>query len=322
MEANTVDCGSSSQHGRHGISYVEGVTQVREVPGATIFLACAFRRRTLDDLRFKVAHRGWSSRSRNCRVRNRGKLAFRASIERNARRANLLTVPLVASLRIEDRYKSAIDRIKNTAIQYGRNPEDIGLLAVSKTRTVEEIRTLAQIGHFDFGENYVVDALPKIQATGSLGLTWHYVGTIQSNKTKLIAQHFDWVQSVDRANIARRLNDARSREPLNVCIQVNVDDEPQKSGIRIEEVADLVKEIQKLPRLRLRGLMSIPKARSIPEESRTAFSTLYRLFQELRPSVSEYWDTLSMGMTSDYEIAIQEGATLVRLGTAIFGPRG
>ena len=233
-----------------------------------------------------------------------------------------MNVPLVASLCIEDRYKSAIDSIKNTAVQYGRIPQEIRLLAVSKTRTIDEIRSLAQLGHLDYGENYLADALPKIQATKSLGLTWHFVGTIQSNKTKLIAQHFDWVQSVDRANIARRLNDARVSEPLNVCIQVNVDDESQKSGIRVEDVADLAKEIQKLPRLRLRGLMSIPKARSIPEESRTAFSTLYRLFQELRPSVSEYWDTLSMGMTSDYEIAIQEGATLVRLGTAIFGPRG
>ena len=217
---------------------------------------------------------------------------------------------------------SVLDTINRTATRIGRDPEDIGLLAVSKTRTVEEIQTLAQVGHLDFGENYVVDALPKIQELKPLELNWHFVGTIQSNKTRLIAQHFDWVHSIDRSNIARRLNDARSNDPLNVCIQVNVDDESQKSGVSLEAVKNLVKEIQDLPQLRLRGLMSIPKMRSTPEESRTAFSTLYQQFQELRPFVSEHWDTLSMGMTNDYEIAIEEGATLVRLGTAIFGPRG
>ena len=233
-----------------------------------------------------------------------------------------MTESTIVSCRVEDRYLSVLDTIKRAATHVGRSPGEIKLLAVSKTRTIDEIQELAQAGHLDFGENYVSDALPKIQATQSLGLTWHFVGTVQSNKTKLIAQHFDWVQSVDRATIARRLNDARSNEHLDVCIQVNVDDEPQKSGVRLEDVTDLVKNIQKLPRLRLRGLMSIPQARSNPEESRTAFSTLYQLFQELRPSVSEHWDTLSMGMTNDYEIAIEEGATLVRLGTAIFGPRG
>lgn len=217
---------------------------------------------------------------------------------------------------------SVLDTINRAATRIGRDPEDIGLLAVSKTRTVEEIQTLAQVGHLDFGENYVVDTLPKIQELKPLGLNWHFIGTIQSNKTRSIAQHFDWVHSIDRSNTARRLNDARSNDPLNVCIQVNVDDESQKSGVSLEAVKNLVKEIQDLPQLRLRGLMSIPKIRSNPEESRTAFSTLYQQFQELRPYVSEHWDTLSMGMTNDYEIAIEEGATLVRLGTAIFGPRG
>ncbi|MCY3883745.1 MAG: YggS family pyridoxal phosphate-dependent enzyme [Gammaproteobacteria bacterium] len=222
---------------------------------------------------------------------------------------------------IEDRYSSVLEALKRCAVRARRNPNDIGLLAVSKTRTIDEIRTLASFGQVDFGENYVVDALPKIRELVPLGLTWHFVGTVQSNKTKLIAQHFDWVHSIDRTSVARRLNESRHNEPLNVCIQVNVDDEPQKSGIRKAEAADLVENIQELPRLRLRGLMSIPKVDSDPEVSRTAFSTLYELFHELRPSVSEYWDTLSMGMTSDYEVAIQEGATLVRLGTALFGPR-
>lgn len=214
-----------------------------------------------------------------------------------------------------------VETIQCTASRLGRNPGDIGLLAVCKTRTIEEIRALAQTGHLDFGENYVADALPKIHALKSLGLKWHFVGTVQSNKTRMIAQHFDWVHSIDRVRIARRLNDARSNEPLNVCVQVNVDDEPQKAGVSLGDVADLVKNLQDLSLLRLRGLMSIPRAHSNPEESRTAFSTLYQLFQEVRPPESEHWDTLSMGMTNDYEIAIEEGATLVRLGTAIFGPR-
>ena len=225
------------------------------------------------------------------------------------------------SSRIQDRYQSVLDTIQCTATRFDRIPGDIGLLAVSKTRTIDEVRALAQAGHLDFGENYVADALPKIHALESLRLTWHFVGTIQSNKTRAIAQHFDWVHSIDRASIARRLNDARSNEPLNVCIQVNVDDESQKSGVHVEDVAALVKVIQELPRLQPRGLMAIPRAHSNPEESRTAFSTLYQLFQEVRPNESDHWDTLSMGMTNDYEIAIEEGATLVRLGTAIFGPR-
>lgn len=223
--------------------------------------------------------------------------------------------------RIKDQYLSVLDSIQSTATRFGRSPGAVGLLAVSKTRTTEEVRKLAQAGQLDFGENYVADALPKIHALKPLGLTWHFVGTVQSNKTNMIAQYFDWVHSLDRARIAHRLNDARSNEPLNVCVQVNVDDEPQKSGVCLGDVADLVRDLQELPLLRLRGLMSIPRARSNPEESRTAFSTLYQLFQEVRPPESEHWDTLSMGMTNDYEIAIEEGATLVRLGTALFGPR-
>lgn len=225
------------------------------------------------------------------------------------------------SSQIEGRYLSVRETIKLAATKVGRSPADVGLLVVSKTRSIDEIRTIANLGQVHFGENYVVDALPKMLELAPFGLKWHFVGTIQSNKTKSIAQHFDWVHSVDRTSIARRLNDSRHNEPLNVCIQVNVDDEPQKSGIHLGELADLVKNVQELPRLRLRGLMVLPKIHSDPRESRTAFSTLYQLFQDLRPSVSEHWDTLSMGMTNDYEIAIEEGATLVRLGTALFGPR-
>lgn len=226
-----------------------------------------------------------------------------------------------SSAHIAGRYTKVHNDIDRCSVHAGRDSKSVRLLAVSKTRSIEEIRILAKLGQTDFGENYVVDAIPKIEELKPLRLRWHFVGTVQSNKTRLIAQHFDWVHSLDRASIARRLNDARCDEPLNVCIQVNLDDETQKSGVSLMEAASLASDIQELRQLRLRGLMAIPKAHSDPEESRCAFSTLYQLFQRLKPSLSNHWDTLSMGMTHDYEIAIQEGATLVRLGTAIFGPR-
>ncbi len=199
------------------------------------------------------------------------------------------------------------------------------LVAASKSRTIAEIGELASLGHRHFGENYVSDAQPKIRQLADRQLVWHFIGTIQSNKTRQIAQHFDWVQSIDSARIGRRLNDAREHhscsDPLNICIQVNVDNEPQKSGVNMHQVAELLNSLQSLPQLRVRGLMAIPKAVSEPESSRKAFSTLYEVFERLRPAASEHWDTVSMGMSSDYAIAIQEGASMVRIGTDIFGPR-
>ena len=226
---------------------------------------------------------------------------------------------------MHDRYKSVLDAIDRASRNAGRTATEIGLLAVSKTRRAEEIRALAELGHRDFGENYVAEAVPKIQELLACSLTWHFIGTVQSNKTRLIAQHFDWVQSVDRELVAKRLNAARQEcndtSPLNVCIQVNIDDETQKSGVTVENLPCLFQSVQEMPYIRLRGLMAIPKMQTKPEFTRTAFSNLYKLFQDLEPVASEYWDTLSIGMTHDYRIAIEEGATMVRLGTAIFGPR-
>ncbi len=226
---------------------------------------------------------------------------------------------------LQDRYKGVVDSVQSACASTGRNSTSVTLLAVSKTRLTDEIGALAQLGHRDFGENYVSEATPKVLGLHAHTLNWHFIGTVQSNKTKPIAEHFDWVQSVDREHIARRLNEARrncdAERPLNVCIQVNIDDESTKSGVSIGLLPDLMQRIQELPYLRLRGLMAIPRMQTNPEKSRSAFSNLYDLFQSLKPKGSDWWDTLSMGMTSDYRIAIEEGSTMVRLGTAIFGPR-
>lgn len=230
-----------------------------------------------------------------------------------------------ASSSLWDRYKAISESVRRTSDSAGKNSSSASVLAVSKTRSINDIGALAQMGQTDFGENYVSEAIPKILEFSSHSLNWHFIGTVQSNKTKPIAQHFDWVQSVDREHIALRLNEARrtcsATGPLNVCIQVNIDDESTKSGVSIGFLPDLVQRVQEMPYLRLRGLMAIPRMQSNPENSRSAFSNLYELFQSLKPAASDCWDTLSMGMTSDYQIAIEEGSTMVRLGTALFGPR-
>src|SRR5690606_28609504 len=173
----------------------------------------------------------------------------------------------------------------------------------------------------DIGENYLQEALPKQAALADLPLTWHFIGPIQSNKTRDIASHFAWVHSVDRDRIARRLNDQRPGHlpPLNVCIQVNIDDEDSKSGVTPEEVPALAALIHSLPRLQLRGLMTIPRA-DAADGNRAAFRRLAMTLSQLRHTIAAP-DTLSMGMSDDFEVAIAEGATLIRLGTALFGPR-
>jgi pyridoxal phosphate enzyme (YggS family) len=215
------------------------------------------------------------------------------------------------------------DRILRAARDAGREPGSVRLVAVSKTRTADDIRRVARAGVRDVGENYVTEALPKIAALADCGLTWHFIGAIQSNKTRDIALHFDWVHTVDREKIARRLSDQRpaTLDPLNVLIQVNVDREPQKAGVLEERLAELARYVATLPRLRLRGLMGIPRESAVAEEQRTAFRRLAQLFASCRPAREGDWDSLSMGMSADFEIAISEGATLIRLGTAIFGPR-
>lgn len=207
-------------------------------------------------------------------------------------------------------------------------PENIPavrLLAVSKTKPASMIAILAEAGQQEFGENYVQEAITKIQALAGVTangqpLVWHYIGHIQRNKTKDLAKYFDWVQGVDRFLLAKRLNEQRPEylPPLNVCIQINIDDETSKSGCQPEELPELVHQISQLPRLRLRGLMIIPA-----KNSETAFARTKILFEECRQyhTCPKDWDTLSMGMSDDIQQAVQAGSTMVRVGTAIFGSR-
>jgi pyridoxal phosphate enzyme (YggS family) len=214
------------------------------------------------------------------------------------------------------------NHIEKAAKAYHRNPDDIQLLAVSKTWSAQYIRQTATAGQQAFGENYLQEALLKIEQLKDLDLCWHFIGPIQSNKTKDIAHNFDWVQSVDRLKIAQRLSAQRpsTLPPLNLCIQVNIDNESSKSGIRDIELDDLAKSIHSLDRVLLRGVMIIPSKTDDSEQQRLSFRKAYRLYQQLAatyPSV----DTLSMGMSGDMATAIAEGSTMVRIGSALFGQR-
>ncbi|HQT26311.1 MAG TPA: YggS family pyridoxal phosphate-dependent enzyme [Burkholderiales bacterium] len=213
---------------------------------------------------------------------------------------------------------SALQAVKLEIERMGKGP--VALLAVSKTWPAESVREAYEAGQRAFGESYVQEALEKMQALSDLDIEWHFIGPVQSNKTKFIAEHFDWVHSVDRERIATRLSEARPEglPPLQVCIQVNVSGETSKSGIEPEKAADLAKCISGLGKLKLRGLMAIPEPTMDRDLQRRRFAELRRL----KESLVEYdLDTLSMGMSSDYASAIQEGATIVRIGSAIFGNR-
>ena len=214
-------------------------------------------------------------------------------------------------------------RIRAAAAHAGRDNDDVGLIAVSKTRSADEIRALYNAGVHDFAENYLQEAGPKLKALADLDICWHFIGALQSNKTREVANQFDWVHTVDREKIARRLSDARpaERSPLNLLIQVNLDAESQKAGIAPEALAELLHAVSALPCVRWRGLMAIPKPIEIGGDPGAPFERLRVLFDECRSVGGEHWDTLSMGMSADFEIAISHGATLVRIGTALFGPR-
>ncbi len=197
----------------------------------------------------------------------------------------------------------------------------VQLIAVSKTRSANEVSAAFGAGLRDFGENYLQEALQKQQHLQHLPITWHFIGPIQANKTAAIAQHFDWVHGVDRSKIARRLSAQRSgTTPLNICIQVNVSNEPSKAGVALADVAALAGEIVPLPRLTLRGLMAIPAPDLDDQQLAAAFGQLNNALQQLNKSGFAL-DTLSMGMSNDLECASSAGATMVRIGTAIFGPR-
>ncbi|QBP77031.1 YggS family pyridoxal phosphate-dependent enzyme [Herbaspirillum huttiense] len=217
-------------------------------------------------------------------------------------------------------------QIAQAAGQAGRLPSSVQLLAVSKTFGPEAVAEAVAAGQRAFGENYLQEALDKIAALPALvpetPLEWHFIGPLQSNKTRPIAEHFDWVHSVDRLKIAQRLSEQRPEElgPLNICLQVNISAEASKSGLTPEELPEVAAQVAQLPRLRLRGLMAIPAPSDDMKQQRAAFAAVRGLYEQLRTGGLAL-DTLSMGMSADLEAAVAEGATIVRVGSAIFGAR-
>ena len=223
---------------------------------------------------------------------------------------------------IASQVSKVLTRIEGAASQTSRRSDEITLIAVSKTKPAEAIEAAAACGLQHFGENYLQEALDKIETLHELDLTWHFIGPIQSNKTRPIAEHFDWVHSVDRLKIAQRLSDQRPAHlgPVNICLQVNISNEDTKSGVSAEQAPELASAIATLPNIRLRGLMAIPKPSDDPAEQAAAFEKVETLFNTLRHTIPEL-DTLSMGMSQDLEAAIAAGSTMVRIGTDIFGAR-
>ena len=213
-------------------------------------------------------------------------------------------------------------RIGELERRYHREPGSVALLAVSKTKPPEAVRAAISAGQHAFGENHLQDAMTKVETLSGPGVSWHFIGAVQSNKTRPIAAHFDWVHCIEREKIAKRLSAQRpaGREPLEVCIEVNVSGEETKSGVPPASVESLARMVRELPGLRLRGLMAIPRPSPDIETQRIPFRQLREILDELNAKGLEL-DTLSMGMTGDLEAAIAEGATIVRIGTAIFGPR-
>ena len=213
-------------------------------------------------------------------------------------------------------------RIATACQRAGRGVEEVTLLAVSKTFGADAVRAAAAAGQRAFGENYIQEGVEKIAALRDLGLMWHCIGTIQSNKTRLVAEHFDWVHTVDRLKIAERLSAQRpaDRPPLNVCIQVNIDGGANKSGVAPGDALALARAVAALPQLKLRGLMSIPEIAPDFEAARAVHAGARALFDQLNADGLGL-DTLSMGMSDDLEAAIAAGSTMVRIGTAIFGSR-
>ena len=223
---------------------------------------------------------------------------------------------------IADNIKNVSQRIQKATKTASRDEKSVQLLAVSKTRSADELKDFIQSGLTHFGENYLQEALIKIDALKEQPLIWHFIGPIQSNKTRAIAEHFSWVHSVDRLKVAKRLSEQRPEdlEPLNICIQVNINDEESKSGIHLNELDALCKTISTLSNIKLRGLMTIPASSQGDEALRNSFKSMNTVFEQLKlkyPTV----DTLSMGMSGDIETAIEEGSTMVRVGTALFGAR-
>ncbi|KJV38560.1 YggS family pyridoxal phosphate-dependent enzyme [Acinetobacter brisouii] len=215
---------------------------------------------------------------------------------------------------------AVLQQIQHACAQSHRSVDSVQLLAVSKTHPSDALRAMYATGQRAFGENYLQEALDKIEALQDLAIEWHFIGHVQRNKTKHLAEKFAWVHGVDRLIIAERLSSQRldSAEPLNICLQVNIDGQDSKDGCAPEEVATLVEQISQLPRLRLRGLMVIPAPNNLK-----AFADARALFEQVKEHHAhpDDWDTLSMGMSGDLEAAVAAGSTMVRVGTALFGAR-
>ena len=221
-----------------------------------------------------------------------------------------------------ERLKTIQHRIQKACLAAGRQAQEISLLAVSKRQPSEIISVFNSLGLFAFGENQLQEALKKQGELSGLDLQWHFIGTVQSNKTRALAENFDWVQSVDRQKTLTRLSAQRPQHlgPLNVCLQVNIDREPQKAGANPEDILKLAEVADKLDNISLRGLMALPKVTDIAAEQHTSFRNVKILFEDLRGAGHDV-DTLSMGMSSDLEVAIAEGSTMVRIGTDLLGKR-
>ena len=224
---------------------------------------------------------------------------------------------------IENRHHALMNRLRSAEVRFRRAPGSVCLVAVSKTQSAEAIRAIAALRQKDFGENQLREALSKFEILSDLDCTWHFIGSMQTNKCRDIAAHFDWVHSVDRIKIAKRLSNLRpaTTVPLNIFLQVNLQGETTKSGIAPGELTSLASAVHELPNLQLRGLMAIPVPESNFDRQRKVFRRLRELQNGLNQALDLALDCLSMGMTDDLEAAVAEGATHVRVGTAIFGPR-
>ncbi|ABM61721.1 YggS family pyridoxal phosphate-dependent enzyme [Halorhodospira halophila] len=224
---------------------------------------------------------------------------------------------------IATRLAAVQERVRAAEADCGRPAGSVQILAVSKRHSAAAMRAAYTAGQHAFGENYLQEATEKQAELADLALEWHFIGGVQSNKTREVAERFDWVHTVDRAKIARRLSEQRPPDhpPLNVCLQVNISEEPQKAGCLPDDVGDLAAAVDRLPQLRLRGLMALPAPAEGFDAQRRPLARLRELQQALREGGHHGLDTLSMGMSADLEAAIAEGATIVRIGTAIFGPR-
>ena len=225
-------------------------------------------------------------------------------------------------IRVTENLTLISNLLATTANEARRDPDTVRLLAVSKKQSVEKILEAAAAGQRDFGENFVQEGIDKIQKTADFRLVWHFIGHLQSNKTRPVAEYFDWVHTIDKLKTARRLSQQRPDElpPLNICLQVNIDDEAGKSGVSAAGASELASACSELPNIRLRGLMCLPAIRTDFDAQREPFAKLRQLLEELQRGGLAL-DTLSMGMSGDFRAAIFEGATIVRIGTAVFGER-